>query len=74
MWNVAIVYIQLNFDVRFNEHLVQLCRGCTKLLLIVYYCSRQLELLSGVCGHMSALSCKKVSKAYTVISFIKLPC
>ena len=44
------------------------------LLLIVYYCSRKLILLSGVCGHKPALSCKKVSKAYTVISFVNLPC
>ena len=48
--------------------------GVLGVFLIVYYGSRQLILLSGVCGHTSALSCKKVSEAYIAISFVNLPC
>ena len=48
--------------------------GVRGLLLMVYLCSRLLILLSDVCGHTSALSCKKVSEAYIVISCVNLLC
>ena len=38
------------------------------------YYSLYLIILIGVCGHKHTLSGKKVSKAYTVISFVILPC
>ena len=40
----------------------------------IHYCSLQLILQSGVCGHTSELSCQKVWKTCTVISFVSMPC
>ena len=61
--------MQWNFDLWFFLRQIEIEEVSYKC-----YCSLQLFLLSGVCGHKHKLSCKKVSKAYTVVSFVYLPC
>ena len=70
-YDTIVKLLRYKIHIYYMSNINAECRGFTKL--IVHYCSRWLILLSGVCAHMSALSCKKVSKAYTVISFVNLP-
>ena len=67
-----------NYFFKFDIFKVSLCAssrahmGC--VIKYVCYCSPQLIFSGSVCGHTSTLSCKKVSEAHTVISFVNLPC
>ena len=73
-----------NFFLRkkLQRDVVTSCRAYRGVVLLfieqpvkyICYCSLKLILLSGMCGHKHTLSCKKVSKAYTVISFVSLSC